>query len=132
MFSLKPWLVGLVGLLVVSGAVAADKVKKPDIEGTYSCVGDNGGGKKYKGTVEIAASGDAYEVTWTIGKDTHIGVGIWENDRLSVSWATAVNGKVSMGVVVYKRDKDGTLTGKWTEYPGGGKLLDETLTPEKK
>jgi hypothetical protein len=126
----------LLALLVPAFAVAADEHKKADkppaLAGKYDCAGDNGNGSKYKGTVEITVNGDGYEVEWTIGDDTHIGVGIWENERLSCSWATVVNGKVQMGVVVYKREKDGTLTGKWSEYPGTLKLLDETLTPQKK
>jgi hypothetical protein len=125
---LLPALAGLALALAAGTASAADK--KPDLEGTYSCLGDNGGGKLYRGTVVITESGDGYTVEWTIGKETHIGVGIWENNRLSCSWATEVNGKVSMGVVVYKRERDGSLTGKWTQYPGGIRTLEEVLTPK--
>lgn len=115
--------------LLAGSASAADRYG-PWLDGTYACVGDTGG-KTYKGTVEISETDGVYTVRWTIGKETHVGVGIWENNRLSCSWATEVNGKVVMGVVVYQRERDGTLNGKWTQYPGGGKVLVEVLTPKK-
>jgi hypothetical protein len=134
MRSLKPSLFAILTALSLlpTTAFAADKEKKPALEGVYHCSGDNGDGTKYKGTVGITESGDTYAVEWVINESAFVGVGIWENERLSVSWATVVNGKVRMGVVVYKREKDGSLSGRWAQYPGGGKVLEETLTPGKK
>ena len=135
--SLKPS-----GLAVVFGlfaafalpAVAADekKAKPPELVGKYECVGDSGGGNQYKGAVEISEQGAGYKVEWTIGEESYAGVGLWENDRLCVSWQMVVDGKPVFGVIVYSRDKDGTLKGKWTESPAAEKLKEETLTPKKK
>lgn len=118
-------------VLSLPAAFAADekKAKSPVLAGKYACEGEADGGGKYKGTVEITESGAGYTVEWTIGDDTFSGVGIWENDRLCVSWTQAGG---AFGVIVYQREKDGTLKGKWTANKIGEKLLDETLTPEKK
>lgn len=131
--SLKPCVLAVVLGVVALPAFAADekKAKPPELAGKYECVGD-GGGNQYKGTVEISEQGAGYKVEWTIGEETYSGVGIWENDRLCVSWQMEVNGKAVFGIAVYSRDKDGTLKGKWTESPAGEKLKEETLTPQKK
>jgi hypothetical protein len=120
--------------LGLPAAFAADKKdekkeKPPVLAGKYTCEGEAEGGGKYEGTVEITESGAGFTVEWTVGNDTFSGVGIWENDRLCVSW-TQPGG--AFGVIVYKREKDGTLKGKWTGNKIGEKLLEETLTPEKK
>lgn len=101
------------------------------IAGTYECVGDSAGGGKYKGTVTIKQTGETYELQWSIGSSTHIGVGIIEANRLCCSWATSIGGKLVKGVVVYQIGS-GQMTGKWAQYPGGGKIFRETLTLKKK
>ena len=82
--------------------------------------------------MEISEEGAGYKVEWSIGEESYTGVGIWENDRLCVSWQMVVDGKAVFGVIVYSRGKDGTLTGKWTDPPAAEKLKEETLTPKKK
>lgn len=109
------------------------KAKPPELAGKYDCVGGDGDGAgEYKGTVEISEEGAGYKVEWTIGDSTFNGVGVWENDRLCVSWQLAGECKPGFGVIVYTRGKDGTLKGKWTQYPAAEKLKEETLTPQKK
>jgi hypothetical protein len=111
------------GLLLVGASARA-----ADLEGTYDCTGDNPDGKSYNGTVTIAKDGDTYKITWDIAGSTHVGVAVVENDRLCSSWAVAAkDGKVYMGVVVYKIEK-GKLAGRWAMLPGDGKVYKETLT----
>ena len=114
--------VGL-ALIVIAPACAEEK----SITGTYECVGDNGDGTSYKGTLKIVKFGDVFELTWTIGETSHTGVGIFENHALCCSWSTTVDGKTVKGVVVYKIEKD-KMTGRWASHPTNGKVLTETLT----
>jgi len=118
-------LVAVVGLFLASPAARA--ADEPSITGTYDCVGDNSGGGEYKGKVTISKKGDTYILEWTIGKETHEGIGLLRGNTLSVSWATVVDGKAVSGIVVYKVQKN-KLVGEWTPYPGNGKVLKETLT----
>jgi hypothetical protein len=101
--------------------MAADE---PDIVANYNCVGDTGGGKQYKGEVEITKEGDVYNLKWTIASKTHLGIGIRQDDKLSVSWISEGIG----GIVVYKIEKGGKLSGKWSQFGTKGTVLDETLT----
>jgi len=118
-------LVAIAGLFLASPtARAADE---PSITGTYDCVGDNSDGKEYKGKVTISKKGDTYILEWTIGKETHFGIGLLRGNTLSSSWATVANGKVIKGIVIYKVQKN-KLVGEWAQYPGDGKVLKETLT----
>jgi hypothetical protein len=118
------WLVvGLFALAGVAGAEfrsdVSDRSFRDDLSGVYHCDGGS-----YKGITIIRKSGDAYQLLWTIGPDTHFGVAIQEGDLLSSSWSA---GAETPGIVVYKIQKDGTLVGKYTPYPEGS-LGTETLT----
>lgn len=98
------------------------------LEGMYDCKGVNpnkiGG---YKGKVMIEAKGKTYRFTWSIGRQTFIGVGINVGKLLSVAYTTARRNW--FGTVVYQiDDKANKLLGKWTSYPGGDSLGRETLT----
>lgn len=128
--SLKPWVLAVVVFALPALAADEKKAKPPELAGKYECVGDSGG-SEYKGTVEISEQGAGYKVEWTIGEETYTGVGIWENDRFCVSWQSDGEGKAH-GIIVYSRDKDGTLKGKWTQSPASEQLKEETLTPQKK
>ncbi len=95
------------------------------IEGTYNCEGTNPGGSgSYKGTVSIIQNGDNYNVTWTIGSQVYIGVGILQGDTFSVGYSDS--NKSWFGVVVYKI-KGTKLSGPWAMH-GGKKNGNETLT----
>ena len=96
-----------------------------EIEGIYNCNGSNPGGQgSYEGTVTIIQTGEAYTITWNIGSQTYMGVGILEGNSFSVGYASG--DKSWFGIVVYKVSGK-TLTGTWTMY-GGKKLGKETLT----
>jgi hypothetical protein len=122
--------VAVLALVLAGGSFGADE-KQVNIAGTYSCSGENPGGKAYEGTVEITKKGDTYAIEWTLkAGDTYEGVGTLNGNILSVAWKS---GNVA-GLVVYKvekGDKGPKLVGKWTGVPSDGKLLNETLTFEK-
>ena len=95
------------------------------IEGVYACNGTNpGGGGSYQGTLAIIQNGDAYNVTWNIGAQTYVGVGLLQGDSFSVGYSDVK--KSWFGVVVYKVSGN-TLKGIWT-MQGGSKTGTETLT----
>jgi hypothetical protein len=124
-------------LLLVSAVLAAVAVAftplalgaPANLAGTYACVGDNGNGSKYKGTVKIDKTGPTYRLQWTIGTSTHFGVGFVENGRLCCSWAVIINDKLANGAVVYAINGN-KLAGRWTQYPGTPRILTETLTKQ--
>jgi hypothetical protein len=120
-----PLAVGL-ALLAPPPSLAAQDV---DVTGTYTCQGKNPNGRTYTGRVEIVQKGDVYQVEWTIGRETHVGVGILEGRTLSVCWAVA-EGSPGGGIVVYRVERDGRLVGKWTSLGGRGEVYRETLTPD--
>lgn len=99
-----------------------------EVSGYYLCEGQNPGGQTYQGTVEITRKGGTYLLHWTIGQETHGGVGILMGNLLSSSWKTKSGGG---GIVVYRvegDDRGPRLVGLWSEYPGDGRLQPETLT----
>lgn len=113
--------------LTFIGANLVQAAQNPSITGTYECVGESGNGATYKGTVKVTKMGDTYQLEWKIGRSKHVGVGIIEKNLLCSSWATTQNDKVIIGIVVYRIEK-GKLIGRWTQYPGYGRILKETLT----
>lgn len=106
-----------------------------EIVGTYDCLGENAGGGNYQGTVEISKKGDAYQLEWTIQGQKHQGIAILTDGVLASSWIikrAAPGGVVIQGgVVVYKVEENGKLSGKWVGH-GGGKILAEVLTPQRR
>ncbi len=116
-----------IALVLLALALTAAPAWAADIEGTYDCAGTNPGGGAYTGTVSIIKNGDNYTVTWHIGAQTYLGVGLLQGDTFSVGYADT--GKAWFGVVVY-RVKDRTLSGDWA-MQGNGKNGTETLTRRK-
>jgi len=91
-----------------------------DLSGVYHCDGGS-----YKGTVIIRRVGETYDLLWTIGNETHVGVGIRVGDVLASSWLAGQSGP---GIVVYTVETDHKLVGKYSAYPGNGQLSTEVLT----
>ena len=112
-------------LLLFVGVARADA---PKLEGLYKCVGGNDGGGKYEGRVEIAKKDEVYTMKWTVGEESYVGVAILSDDTLSVAWASRAGGGVVVGVVTYKVEMGGRLTGIWTQLGGDNKIHEETLT----
>ncbi len=118
---------GVCVLLCMTSALQGQD-KKFELAGEYKCVGDNADGGQYEGTVKITAHRDTFKLQWTIGEESHMGVGIFDGETFSVCWATEGGG----GIVVYKLQKDNkTLEGRWAPLGGDGKVLKETLTKTK-
>jgi hypothetical protein len=70
------------------------------------------GGKPYTGTVRIASIGAVYELKWNTSAGNYLGLGLADGNKLCTGW-----GGKNFGVVLYKINGDGTLTGRWT-IPG--------------
>ena len=110
----------LLAICLGAPAIAAD------IEGTYSAVGSNPGGKgQYKGNVIISKTEETYKVVWSVGT-AYIGTGIVIGDVLSVAYTDEA--KKWFGIVAYKIKSGGkVLEGLWSGH-NGKKLGKETLT----
>lgn len=123
----------IVRFLVITGvsiiAVAPTIADEINLEGDYVCTGSNPDGGMYKGSVKITKNADAYSVKWTYVTTTYEGTALLEDKSLSVCWLQKVGDKVSIGIAVYKLQKDGSWDGKWTPFGGDGKVRRETLTP---
>lgn len=113
------WIVGgffAAGLLAVS--LVSARPAEVDITGYY--------GEKDGEYTKISRNGDnVYQYLNHQKAGDWIGVAIREGDSLSIGWQKS-DGK-NLGVSVYrieKGDKGPTLTGAWTNYPGGGTVKD--------
>jgi hypothetical protein len=79
------------------------------LAGKFRIVGTNPNEGSYIGNLEISAiNAPIYKLIWDAAKTPYIGVGIHENDILSVGW-----GNKGCGVAVYQVESNGTLNGKW-------------------
>jgi hypothetical protein len=113
------WIVGgffAAGLLAVS--LISARPAEVDITGYY--------GEKDGEYTKISRNGDnVYQYLNHQKAGDWIGVAIREGDSLSIGWQKS-DGR-NLGVSVYrieKGDKGPTLTGAWTNYPGGGTVKD--------
>ena len=110
-----------------------EKVHVGDVTGYYSCQGEDGNGKRYKGVAMIVKKNDIYVVQWTVGVgSTFVGIGIRKGDTMAISWALPAEKAVVRGVNLYKIAPGPRLTGHWATLPGDGFLQRETLTFLKK
>jgi hypothetical protein len=124
------------GFVAVALALAltpktAQAAEEPDPSGLYLCVGDAGNGKTYEGKVRITQEGDSYTVKWQIGdRQRYTGVGIREGDTLSVAIRDD-NDDNYTAVIVYRIQRGGKLSGRWTVVGFKGRTYVETLIPAK-
>jgi hypothetical protein len=95
------------------------------VEGAYTVSGTNPDGSTYEGTLDVAASGDAY--TWSWNNAEYKGVGLKQDDVVSVGW-----GGDECYVVSYVIGDDGVLTGKWTDMSISGVGSDIATPTENK
>jgi len=104
------------GLLTVS--LVSAKPAGVEITGYY--------GEKDGEYTKISRNGDnVYQYLNHQKAGDWIGVAIREGDSLSIGWQRS-DGQ-NLGVSVYrieKGDKGPTLTGSWSNYPGGGMVKD--------
>ena len=94
----------------------------PPIWSGYRCDGMNPDGSAYRGVVEIAKVRDTFRVKWTLDDSAVMGVGIYSNNILAVSYFGG-----APAVVVYKVD-GAKLVGEWTMGGIEGAVYTETLT----
>lgn len=87
--------------------------------GTYELSGGNSWyGSGYTGEVVIAPQGENYSVIWRVGaKQAQIGIGILQDDILSVSFVDASNPSF-WGVASYRVGPWGELEGTWASSEG--------------
>jgi hypothetical protein len=115
----------LLGVVLTAVCVMNSNAAPPDVPelvGTYRCDGKNPDGSAYRGVVEIAKVRDTFRVKWTLDDSAVMGVGIYSNSILAVSYFGG-----APAVVVYK--VDGTsLVGEWTMGGIEGAVYTETLT----
>lgn len=65
-------------------------------------------GTKYSGKVAVVRTGDTFQVTWTVGGQTIVGIGIGKRDYLAVSFRSGGD----IGIAVYNQNQDGWI-GIW-------------------
>ena len=100
-----------------------------DIDGYYTCKGNEASGKTYTGVATIAKVNEIYVVSWNMGLSSFSGVGIRQGENLAVSWSiTAEGGKQIKGVNFYKIKQGPRLIGVWATLPGNGLMRRESLT----
>jgi hypothetical protein len=88
--------------------------------GTYDLSGGNTsyGGGAYYGELVIAPQGENYSVIWRTGsRQTQVGIGILQDDILSVAF-TDVSNNQFWGVASYRVRPFGELEGRWTAADG--------------
>ena len=80
--------------------------------GTYNIAGTNPNGSTYLGTMTIAAYGDGYRATTTIGSSTFRGIG----STLGKYVAMAFNNGGAPLIALYENTDTGALRGVWQGY----------------
>lgn len=117
-------LLALCLVAVVLVAARATLAEQGDFAGLYRCEGVGVNGEGYQGVVEIAKNGDTYRVTWMIPPHrVYVGIGVVQGDVLAVSFAGG-----TLGVVLYRMEKDGRVIGNWATADAEGYVFTETLT----
>lgn len=95
--------------------------------GSYTVSGGNPsaelmGGTPYTGTATVVATGETFRMDWQTGS-VSTGVGLAADDVFAVAF-----GGDGCGVVLYTRNDDGSLTGRWAAY-GAETVGAERLVP---
>ena len=94
-----------------SSTRSAPPATHANIAGKYNITGTNPTGTIYRGTLQIIEHGDVYQFRWDAGNQ-YDGVGVVNGDVVAVAFANGSNG-TGCGVVDYKIQNDGSLTGRW-------------------
>ena len=108
-------------LLLVSPALAAD------VGGSYRAKGTNFDGSPYSGTATITPSSKTTcRIEWKTAGTSSAGFCMLAGGALAAAYKLGD----AVGLVLYKLEPDGSLSGVWTiaDKSGSG---TETLTPEK-
>jgi hypothetical protein len=112
-------------LFALLALVASTPAFAKAYSGSYDVKGTTLDGAVYRGTMTITARGDVYDVTWKVGEEQYLGVGLAHGDALSIAF-TGGN-RTWFGVVIYRQIEDDRLEGKWT-VAGAEQIGTETAT----
>jgi hypothetical protein len=119
---MKKIIVSALLLAVLSIPATAEQTS---IGGRYHVEGTNLNGATYNGEAQITLTSDTTcEIEWVTGSTTSVGICMRNDDSFSAGYRL---GEV-IGLVIYKVQDDGSMTGLWT-IAGNGGAGTETLTP---
>lgn len=118
---LKLFTLVLVFAFVLAACSAKPTPDTDGVVGSYTLKGTNPDGSTYEGSLDVTASGEAFNWSWNAGE--YKGVGIQQNNVVSVAW-----GSDACYVVSYVIGEDGVLTGKWTDMAISG-IGGDVATP---
>jgi len=80
-------------------------------------------GDSYEGAVKFTQKGEGYGVQWNTNAGSYGGIAIRNNNNLFVGW-----GSGAYGVVAYKMNGDGTMSGRWMAAQSKGTIGIENLS----
>jgi hypothetical protein len=93
----------------------------------YDVPGTNPNGSKYAGTAAIDVISDTtFAIRWEIGSSVFKGFGMRMNDSLAATYMIGGD----PGLIIYKVDDSGVLSGLWSVRGHNGSGT-ERLTPQK-
>ena len=111
-------------LLTIAMPAWAEKLT---LASTYDEVGTNPNGSKYTGTATIDVISDTtFAIRWEIGSSVFKGFGMRMNDSLAATYMIGGD----PGLIIYKVDDSGVLSGLWSVRGHNGSGT-ERLTPQK-
>jgi len=110
--------------IVVAVAARADTLM---LAPKYDVVGTNPNGSKYAGTATIEVISDTtFAIRWEIGSSVFKGFGVRMNDSVAATYMIGGD----PGLIIYKVDDSGVLSGLWSVRGHNGSGT-ERLTPQK-
>jgi len=89
-------------------------------------MGQGPGVSSYVGQLDIAPRGVSYLLEWDTNEGGFSGVGMQAGRRLAVGWGTGRG----YGLAVFEIQRDGSLTGRWTEPAAVGMQGRERWFPQ--
>jgi hypothetical protein len=113
-------------LLCLLALAVAARAETLMLAPNYDVVGTSPDGSKYSGTVTIDKISDTtFAIRWEIGSSV-LGFGMHTNDSIAATFMAGDN----PGLIIYKVDNSGELSGVWSVrgHDGSG---TERLTPQK-
>jgi hypothetical protein len=114
-------------IILLATACGLGTAQAQAIGGNYKVEGTNFNGSKYEGDATITLTSETTcEITWKTGSTSSAGICM----RNDASFAAAYKmDDGSIGLIIYKVAKDGSMDGIWT-LAGNGGAGTEKLTPE--
>jgi hypothetical protein len=86
-----------------------------DLAGTYAVSGAGADGKTYQGEVVVTKRDAVYQMSWKLGAESYDGVAVQSGNTLAATFTTGTDGR-GCGAVIYQRNADKSLDGKWGEW----------------